>query len=654
MTSNRSSVPDIDPQTQRIEELEFQLRMRETEIRMLKETADALTSQLHLGRLFQLVVDRARALVNAKTVLLPLIDDACQQYAYRAGSGENATEIVGEKLPLNYGICGWVWKHKRPWWEGVLDELEEEERTQWEDEAGTVILVPLFGKEHFLGGIAAMNKVGGQHFSRRDLDLLTLFASQVSIAIENAVTFEALEQAKQTAEQFQDELRSLNQDLVSINADLEHMALYDSLTGLPNRHLIQDRLQQSIFRAQRENDPLAILVVDLNRFKDVNDTLGHNVGDALLKQVGVRFSNKLRQADTIGRLGGDEFAVVIPKADAERATLVAEHLLQALAYPIELEGGSYAVSASMGIALYPDHGEDVQTLLRRADVAMYVAKQAREGWFVYDAAQDQHTPRRLSLMADLHSALEREEIMVYYQPKLDLRSGEISGVEALLRWRHPEHGMVPPDVFVPALEQGGLIKRYTAWILDEAIRQCVAWNDVGLDLTMSVNLSMYNLRDTQLPAQLEMLKKMWQPRADSLVMEVTESAVMNDPHHVSQVLDQLAAGGVQFSIDDFGTGYSSLSHLKRLSVAELKIDKSFVLEMSHDSDDEAIVRSTIDLAHNMGLRVVAEGVENVQVLGMLKKMGCDQAQGFYIAKPMSAEQLEPFAEASVWPLRRLS
>lgn len=636
----------------RIQALELQLALREYEIRLLKETADALTGELNLDRLLALVTDRARELIQAETVLIPILDESCQTYTYRAGSGKHSEEIIGERLPLEFGICGWVWRNHRAWWRGVLEELAPEERNRWEHEAGTLIMVPLFGKKHFLGGIAGMNKRGGETFDQRDLDLLTMFGSQVSIAIENAVTFEALEAEKHRAEQYQEELHSLNQELVAINADLEHMALYDSLTGLANRYLVQDRLQQAIFRAERDEESLAILVVDLDRFKDLNDTLGHNVGDQLLKEVGIRFQNKLRHADTIGRLGGDEFAVLLPKADVETATLVAEHLLQALQFPVELESGSYVVSASIGIALYPEHGDDMQSLLRRADVAMYVAKRAKQDWFLYDPQQDEHTPCHLALMADLHGALERGQMQLHYQPKLDLASDRIIGVEALMRWQHPEQGAIPPDLFIPALEQSGQIRRFTTWLLDEAIRQCAAWQEMGLELGMAVNLSMYNLRDSQMPVQLTMLQKMWKLPVGALMMEVTESAVMNDPHHVSEVLETLTASGIHFSIDDFGTGYSSLSHLKRLPVSELKIDRSFVKDMTRDRDDEAIVRSTIDLAHNMGLRVVAEGVESREVLERLRQLGCDAVQGYYIARPMPARDFPAFLEGSPWGVCR--
>jgi diguanylate cyclase (GGDEF)-like protein len=638
----------------RIRQLEETLQLREYEIQLLKETAEAVTSQLHLERLLQLVADRARDLIQAETVLIPVLNRDCTEYTYRAGSGRNLDEILGESLPLDFGVCGWVWRHRKPWWSGVLAELDEEERNRWEEEAGTVIMVPLIGKQHFLGGIAGLTKIGAANFDRRDLDLLSMFASQVSIAMENATTFEELEAAKQRAESFQEELRALNQELVAINKDLEHMALYDSLTGLPNRYLIQDRLQQGLYAARREARPLAILMVDLDRFKDINDTLGHHVGDELLKQVGIRFQRQLRQADTIGRLGGDEFAVIIPGANAEGARQVAAHLEAALESPLELEHGSCSVFASIGVALYPEHGEDVPTLLRQADVAMYLAKANRSGVFVYDPSQDEHTPDRLSLATDLRQALDQDQFTLHYQPKLDLSRGRVVGVEALMRWHHPVHGLVPPDVFIPYLEQSGLLKRYTHWALDNAFALCHRWNRKGWDLSVAVNLSMYNLRDPELQAKVGELLRRYALRPNALVLEVTESGVMSDPHHVSQLLHELAAQGVQFSIDDFGTGYSSLSHLKRLSVAELKIDKAFVMDMERDADDATIVRSTVELAHTMGLRVVAEGVETEGCLAMLRGMGCDLVQGFYLSAPMSASELEAWLREGPWPVSRLS
>ncbi len=647
-------MPSVASQQHRqrtVQELEHELYLREFDIQLLKETAEAVSSHLHLDQLFQLVTERARNLIQAETVLLPILDRDCGQYTYAAGCGRNADEIVGESLPLEFGICGWVWRHNRPWWAGILDELEPEERNRWEQEAGTVILVPLAGKKHILGGISGINKIGGGNFSKRDLDLLTLFASQVAIALEIAMNFEELEAANKRAEKYQQDLQVLNKELQKTNKELENLALYDHLTRLPNRNLVQDRLLQQVHTARREKSPFSIIMVDLDRFKDINDTLGHHVGDELLKQVGMRFKHALRHMDTIGRLGGDEFAVILPNADAETASLVATKLLQTLDMPFELESATCSVDASMGIAVFPHHGDDVPSLLKCADVAMYIAKGNREGYFVYDAKKDKHTVHRLNLMADLHQALDKGELQLYYQPKLDLNSRMITGVEALMRWRHIDHGFVPPDVFIPIMERSGLIRRYTIWALDEAYRQCMEWQKTGYVLGMSVNLSVYSLRDKQLLEHILCLQEKWRPPPGTLVMEVTESAVMGDLKYVSGMLSELSSQGVQFSIDDFGTGYSSLSHLKRLPVNELKIDKSFVMEMDSDADDAIIVRSTVDLAHNMGLRVVAEGVETAETLDALKDLGCDQAQGYFIARPAPPEELITFLESQGWVLQ---
>jgi len=635
-----------------IDELEHELYLREFEIQLLKETAEAVSSHLHLDQLFQLVIERARDLIQAETVLLPIIDQDRGEYIYVAGCGKNADEIVGDSLPLEFGICGWVLRHNRPWWTGVLNELNEEDLDRWEQKAGTVIMVPLAGENNFLGGISGVNKIGGGNFTQRDLDLLTLFASQVAIALEMAMNIEELEAANKKAEQYQQELQALNKELQTTNKELENLALYDHLTHLPNRKLVQDRLLQQVHTARREKSPFSVIMVDLDRFKEVNDTLGHHVGDELLKQVGMRFKHALRHMDTIGRLGGDEFALVLPNTDAETACLVAAKLLKTLADPFELESAVCSVDASMGIAVFPQHGDDVPSLMKCADVAMYIAKGDREGYSVYDAKKDTHTVHRLNLMADIHQALDKDELQLYFQPKLDLNSGLITGVEALTRWHHVEHGFVPPDVFIPLMEQSGLIKRHTYWTLDEAYRQCMEWQEAGYALSMSVNLSVYTLRDTQLLEHILSLQEKWRPPPGAMVMEVTESAVMGDLDYVAGVLDELASQGVQFSIDDFGTGYSSLSHLKRLPVSELKIDKSFVMDMDSDADDASIVRSTVDLAHNMGLRVVAEGVETAETLDALKDLGCDQAQGYFISRPAPPEELLTFLEGKGWTLRR--
>ncbi|HEX9627844.1 MAG TPA: EAL domain-containing protein [Acidiferrobacterales bacterium] len=633
---------------QRVEELERELRNREYEIALLKEIAEAVGSQLDVETVLRLVAERARALVQAETVLVPILNADCDEYTYRAGSGRHAEEIVGESLPIDYGICGWVWRQRRPWWRGMLDTLEPEERNRWEREAGSLILVPLMGKRHFLGGLAAINKAGGGDFDRRDFDLLTMFANQVSIAIENATLFDDLRRAKSKSEADHRALEILNDELADANRKLEHLALYDTLTDLPNRILIQDRLQRALLAAKRERKPVAMLMVDLDRFKEVNDTLGHNVGDELLKQVGDRLQTALREIDTIGRLGGDEFAIVVPGADPEAAVLVATKVLQALEAPFEVEGNRFFVSASVGIATYPDHGLDVSTLLKRADVAMYVAKRTKNGYFVYHASQDRHSPHRLAQLNALRVAIQDGTLALHYQPKLNLADGRITGVEALARWPYLNGEMVPPAEFVPILEQTGLIRPFAHWVLDTALGQCAAWRSAGLDLSVAVNLSMHNLRDAELPEQLAALLKKWQIGDGRLILELTEDAVMHDPEEALDMLTRIASLGVQLSIDDFGTGYSSLSYLKRLPVHEIKIDKSFVTDMSHDLNNAVIVHSMVELAHTLGLDVVAEGVETHDTLRALRDLACDTIQGFHVSRPVPAERIGRFVTTESW------
>ncbi len=417
------------------------------------------------------------------------------------------------------------------------------------------------------------------------------------------------------------------------------LAYYDVLTGLPNRTSLHERLAQAIASSRVAGKPVALLLLDVDRFKEINDTLGHHRGDVLLQQIGPRLRHALRATDTVGRLGGDEFAVVLPLAESGHAELVARKILTALSDQFPIEAIPIIIEASIGIALAPHHGTSADELIQRADVAMYAAKEQRCGYVVYAPEHDQHSPHRLVLMGELRQAIDHGQMILFYQPKIDLRTRRIGGVEALVRWRHPERGMIPPDQFISMAERSGLIRPLTLWVLDAALAQCRAWRDAGWDLSVAVNLSARNLHDPDLPDQVTQRLRVHGVPPSLLEIEITESVIMIDPARAMEALTRLSRFGVRISIDDFGTGYSSLGYLKKLPVNQVKIDKSFIMDMEHNPDDAVIVRSTIDLAHNLSLQVVAEGVENRAILDRLAGLGCDAAQGYYIARPIPAEEL---------------
>jgi diguanylate cyclase (GGDEF)-like protein/PAS domain S-box-containing protein len=420
---------------------------------------------------------------------------------------------------------------------------------------------------------------------------------------------------------------------------LAHQALHDALTGLPNRVLLLDRLEQAIAGARRDGSCLSLLLMDLDRFKEVNDTLGHHAGDLLLQQVATRLRGALRQADTIARLGGDEFAVILPGTDAGGVVTVVENLLRRLHAPFAVEGQPVVIGASIGVALSPEHGEEADALMRRADVAMYVAKRTNAGFSIYRAEQDRNSPERLSMIGDLRRAVEEGELVLHYQPKVDLRTGELTGVEALVRWEHPMRGLLSPDEFVPIAEQAGLIEPLSRWVLRAALTQASAWLRIGLEVPVSVNLSMRTLHDEQVPDQIMELLTAARTPARLLMLEITESTLMQDPLRTLAILERLRAEGIRVALDDFGTGHSSLAYLKRLPVDEVKIDRSFVKDIAIDETDRVIVRSTVDLAHSLGLRVVAEGVEDEMTAALLADLGCDEAQGYHLGRPLRGHDL---------------
>jgi diguanylate cyclase (GGDEF)-like protein/PAS domain S-box-containing protein len=425
---------------------------------------------------------------------------------------------------------------------------------------------------------------------------------------------------------------------------LAHQALHDGLTGLANRTLFSEHVAQALASATRNHESRALLVMDLDGFKRVNDSLGHEQGDRLLVQFTSRLLAATRELDTIARLGGDEFAILPGGAtDLAAAAAMVWKVQQVCAPGFELDEQVVHVAASIGIAMFPEHGDTPAELLRRADVAMYHAKRSGSGHAIADDAQEEEATRQLELLLDLRNCVPRSELMLHYQPKIELGTGVICGVEALVRWQHPARGLLLPGMFMTEVERTEVLTPLTQWVLNEALRQQRAWDDDGFDLTMAVNVSAHSLtaRSTLL-ASLEQAQRAWATKPDRLILELTESALIESdaPRLLARVHDM----GIGLSIDDFGTGYSSLSYLQRLPVDEIKIDKSFVTSLAsrgEDDDDAVIVRSTIELAHNLGLTVVAEGVEDGVALDMLGKYRCDRAQGYFLGRPCPAEELTP-------------
>jgi diguanylate cyclase (GGDEF)-like protein/PAS domain S-box-containing protein len=421
--------------------------------------------------------------------------------------------------------------------------------------------------------------------------------------------------------------------------ELKRLALHDALTGLPNRILFHDRIAHGIRVARREGSQLAIAILDLDRFKEINDALGHQSGDLVLQKLGKRLLATARESDTVARLGGDEFGLVFAVASRADAIEAIKRIQRTCGRPLTLDGVPLQVEASAGLALFPEHGYDGDLLLRRADTALYAAKGSDADLAVYDASHDDGEPSRLALGGELRRALDRRELVVYYQPQGNMHTGRVTGVEALVRWNHPARGLLPPDDFMPFAEHTGLMKPLTLYVLGEALDQCRRWTEEGHRVRVAVNVSGRNLLDAAFPAAVRALLERCRVPAEQLVLEITENTIATDPFRARPTLDGLSRLGVRLSIDDYGTGYSALSHLRRLPVQELKIDRSFVMSMATDGDDATIVRTTIDLAQNLGLEVVAEGVENQETYNMLRALGCDSAQGSLLGPPAPAEEL---------------
>jgi diguanylate cyclase len=423
----------------------------------------------------------------------------------------------------------------------------------------------------------------------------------------------------------------------------------DSLTGLPNRLLFRERVEQAIKYANREKSSFCIFILDLKRFKEINYTLGHFAGDLLLNAVALRLMNVVRASDTLARLGGNEYALLSPNIKKfDDISIISRKLMKVFHPAFVLEGMNLEIQACMGAVLYPDHGTDAESLIQRTEIAMNIAKKSSLDLAIYNSEMDRYSPYRLSLTGELKSAIHNDELELYYQPKIDLKTNRLVEVESLVRWAHKKYGIIYPDEFIGRAERTGIIKELTRWVAKNTLNQMMTWHQEGVNIGASINLSAKNLLDKELPEIVEGLLDFFNMPPKHFVIEITETAFMADPNSALEMLTRINNIGVRFSIDDFGTGYSSLSYLTKLPISELKIDKSFVIDMMHNKKNSIIVRTIIEMGHNLGLKVVAEGVETEEALLELRRLGCDIAQGNYISKPLPIEQFNSLIASSAW------
>ncbi|MCG3117882.1 MAG: EAL domain-containing protein [Candidatus Manganitrophus sp. SA1] len=604
--------------------------LREAQIRCRRKQAEEETRLLQS---ITLAVSEAKDLRSALEVALRKVGEAsgwilgqawvprsdvallqCSPAVFSSAPGLESFRKWSEGLsfPPGVEIPGLAWSGKKPVWLRDITAGSDSPRAQIAREVGlrTGVGIPVLAADE----VVAVMEFFAREPRKEDERLIEIISSA-------AIQLGSVIQRKRSEEK------------------LKYMAYYDLLTDLPNRAHLRDLLRETTTAGAPEGGRLSLLCLDLNHFREVNDALGRNLGDSLLQQIGPRLKSVLGGADTVARLGADEFAVVLPGINQEDAISVACKILKAMEAHFVVGALALEIGVSIGIALYPDHGEEADTLMQAADAAMYVAKQSDNGYAVYVPERDQPNPRRLALIGELRRAIEDNQLFPHYQPKINIKTGRIIGVETLIRWQHPHFGLIPPDQFIMMAEQTGLIKPLTYWVLNAALCQCEQWRRQGLTIPVAVNLSARNLQDSQLPERVSELLQKSGVEPDQLALEITESIIMADPQRAMEILTDLSEMGIRLSIDDFGTGYSSLGYLKKLPVDEVKIDKSFVREMASNQDDIVIVRSTIDLAHNLGLEVVAEGVENQETLSRLAALGCDAAQGYFISRPVAAANL---------------
>ena len=448
-----------------------------------------------------------------------------------------------------------------------------------------------------------------------------------------------------------DQSREFKRSIRKIDSEKIPAVTHDSLTGLPNRTLFKDRLEHAIKFAKRQKSSFCVYILNLKRFKEINNTLGHFSGDLLLNAVALRLQNVVRASDTLARISGDEYAMLFPGIKKiESVHVIAKKIMKVFYPAFVLEGLNLEIQACIGAVLYPNHGEDGEILLQRANIALHAAKREGNELSIYNDEMDQYTSYRLSLSGELKRAIHNDELELYYQPKIDLRENCIVEVESLVRWTHKKYGLIYPDEFINQAERTGIIKELSSWVAKETLNQIKAWHQSGVKIGASVNLSARNLMDRELPLIVKGLLDLFNVSPENVTIEITETAFMADPNTALEMLNQINKMGVIFSIDDFGTGYSSLSYLTKLPISELKIDKSFVMDMMHNEKNAIIVKTIIEMGHNLGLKVVAEGVEDKETFGELKRLGCDIAQGNFISKPLPIEKYNSWMRSSEWKM----
>lgn len=602
----------------KIKERTTQLVEKNETLSLLNNLSERLQETMEVKVIAQETVNAMVSISQPPLVAIYLLDDETQMLNLVAQHGyDDEMTDMASSLPVDGSLNGAVLKEKRLVMIRDLSQLEGIhsgiKNALLKRGISNAVVIPIISQGKSFGTIGLSYKQA-EDIDRIDEETYLAIGRSVALALSNA-------------------------RYVSV---LEYQALHDHLTGLPNRDYLHQECSRMLSKIVNDDSGLAMILFDIDRFKEINDTLGHNLGDSLLIQIAERVSSALANKDTLFcRLGGDEFALVFHiDRGSDEALSAAQGLLQALTLPFEISEMSVGISASMGLSTYPEHANDCSGLLRCADVAMYQAKCTGASVDTYDTTLDQHSPERLAMIVELGNAIRENQLMLQYQPKVDLKNHGVTGFEALIRWNHPRLGRVEPGAFIPLAEVSDQIHHLLYWVVDLSLSQLKKWSDSGMNITIAINLSTRNLLDQDCPAHLESLIQKHGIDPHQIELEITESALMYDTERTQQTLNQIADLGVVLSIDDYGTGYSSLAYLKRLPVSTLKIDSSFVMDMMENQHDHVIVRSTINLAHSLGLKVIAEGVEDKKTMGELTKLGCDYAQGYHISRPMDDSAID--------------